>query len=408
MKEWFLGDIPLREFTIVWQNGAVLAERFAKRLFRHVKETYGITLPLLDDTAPAAPQEILVGQTCRTDILLQPHEYVVNATKYRLKIAFESIFGYELAWNFIIDTCFGKERQMLVNGDLFSGSAAELLEENRGRCLTRHGELRVISNNIFGAGKNSGERMRLLHAVYRAYNPDLLLFQESSPRARRVEDTITSELLRSGWREVRDSDARSDNFNPVFYRASRFRLIDSGYHVFSGANNFASKSLSWAVLFDRECNRKIGIYSHHFYYTGDELGNQTRLLNVKETTELIGNAERKYGCPFVGGGDINCTADSEPYRMLLQSGFRDSFAESPLRMEIGTCHDFPDAPDAELGIMLPTYDVIRESPRFRKSVIDFLFLRGGLKTKCHGIIADEAMLAGTDHAGVWADFDYEG
>lgn len=408
MKEWFLGDIPLREFTIVWQNGAVLAERFAKRLFRHVKETYGIALPLLDDTAPAAPQEILVGQTCRTDILLQPHEYVVNATKYRLKIAFESIFGYELAWNFIIDTCFGKERQMLVNGDLFSGSAAELLEENRGRCLTRHGELRVISNNIFGAGKNSGERMRLLHAVYRAYNPDLLLFQESSPRARRVEDTITSELLRSGWREVRDSDARSDNFNPVFYRASRFRLIDSGYHVFSGANNFASKSLSWAVLFDRECNRKIGIYSHHFYYTGDELGNQTRLLNVKETTELIGNAERKYGCPFVGGGDINCTADSEPYRMLLQSGFRDSFAESPLRMEIGTCHDFPDAPDAELGIMLPTYDVIRESPRFRKSVIDFLFLRGGLKTKCHGIIADEAMLAGTDHAGVWADFDYEG
>ena len=250
--------------------------------------------------------------------------------------------------------------------------------------------------------------MRLLHAVYRAYNPDLLLFQESSPRARRVEDTITSELLRSGWREVRDSDARSDNFNPVIYRASRFRLIDSGYHVFSGANNFASKSLSWAVLFDRECNRKIGIYSHHFYYTGDELGNQTRLLNVKETTELIGNAERKYGCPFVGGGDINCTADSEPYRMLLQSGFRDSFAESPLRMEIGTCHDFPDAPDAELGIMLPTYDVIRESPRFRKSVIDFLFLRGGLKTKCHGIIADEAMLAGTDHAGVWADFDYEG
>lgn len=408
MKEWFLGDIPLREFTIVWQSGAVLAERFAKRLFRYVKETYGIALPLQDDIAPAAPQEILVGQTCRTGILLQPHEYVVNATKYRLKIAFESIFGYELAWNFIIDTCFGKEQQMLVNGDLFSGSAAELLEENRGRCLTRHGELRVITNNIFGAGKSSGERMRLLHAVYRAYNPDLLLFQESSPRARRVEDTITSELLRSGWREVRDSEARSDNFNPVFYRASRFRLIDSGYHVFSGANNFASKSLSWAVLFDRECNRKIGIYSHHFYYTGDELGNQTRLLNVKETAELIGNAERKYGCPFVGGGDINCTADSEPYRMLLQSGFRDSFAESPLRMEIGTCHDFPDAPDAELGIMLPTYDVIRESPRFRKSVIDFLFLRGGLKTKCHGIIADEAMLAGTDHAAVWADFDYEG
>mgnify|MGYP004667812327 FL=1 len=406
MKEWFLGDIPLREFTIVWQSRAVLAERFAKRLFRRIKEEYGIALPLQDDTAPATRQEILIGQTCRTDILLQPHEYVVNATKYRLKIAFESIFGYELAWNFVTDSCFGRERQVLVNGDLFCGSAEELPGE-RGRCLTRHGDLRVLSNNIFGAGKNSGERMRLLHAVYRAYDPDLLLFQESSPRARRVEDTITSELLRSGWREVRDSEARSDNFNPVFYRASRFRLIDSGYHVFSGANNFASKSLSWAVLSDRKCNRKIGVYSHHFYYTGDELGNRTRLQNVKETAELIGDAERKYGCPFVGGGDINCTADSDPYRLLLQNGFRDSFTESPLRMEIGTCHDLPDEPDSELGIMLPTYDVIREIPRYRKSVIDFVFLRGGLQAKCHGIIADEAMLAGTDHAGVWTDLDYK-
>ena len=54
MKEWFLGDIPLREFTIVWQSRAVLAERFAKRLFRRIKEEYGIALPLQDDTAPAA------------------------------------------------------------------------------------------------------------------------------------------------------------------------------------------------------------------------------------------------------------------------------------------------------------------------------------------------------------------
>ena len=80
MKEWFLGDIPLREFTIVWQSRAVLAERFAKRLFRRIKEEYGIALPLQDDTAPAARQEILIGQTCRTDILLQPHEYVVKDT----------------------------------------------------------------------------------------------------------------------------------------------------------------------------------------------------------------------------------------------------------------------------------------------------------------------------------------
>ena len=57
MKEWFLGDIPLREFTIVWQSRAVLAERFAKRLFRRIKEEYGIALPLQDDTAPAARQE---------------------------------------------------------------------------------------------------------------------------------------------------------------------------------------------------------------------------------------------------------------------------------------------------------------------------------------------------------------
>lgn len=405
MKTFDLCGHSLREFTLVYESDNVLAHRMAMVLFRRFKEQFGIALPVASDREPTREYEILCGNTVRTFIPLCPHEFVVTATLSRLKIAFSSAIAYDLCQQFLWDTLFASEITELLNGDLWSGKAESLLDGDRRRALVHNGELRILSNNIYGAAHGSDNRMRLLGSVYEAYAPDLAVIQESSPRGRRGEHTITSEFLRCGLREVRFPDVRNANFNPVFYRADRFDLIDAGYHLFTGENNGNSKSLSWAVFHDRRSDRTVGAYSHHYYYTDDEIGEQTRIRNAKETIAIIGAAAEKHGCLFLGGGDINCLHNSAPYRLLCENGFRDTYEMTDRRMNIGTCHNLPADPDPELGINYPVSDVKRNAD-FRRSIIDYLFAYGPCDVRCHGIIAENAMLAGTDHAGVYADICY--
>ena len=396
---------PLEEYSIVYQKDAVLAKRLALLLSEHIRGAYGISLQVKDDAAEELGCEILVGETCRTHVKLDKNEYIVCATKHKLKVVFESSFAYEYALSFLKEKIFSRKARNLVNGDVFAFNIAQVIDEARRPAIVKKGDIRVIVNNIYGAYKPLEERMLLLKKVYDAYEPDILCFQESGPRARRCESTLMSELWKSGYREVRFEEILNNNYNPVFYRADRFEVIDSGYHLFNGANNFESKSLSFAVFFDKKLNRKIGAYSHHYYYTGDDIGKQTRMLNAGETREIIGKAYEKHRCPFVGGGDINCLYDSDPYKYLIENGFVDTYDSSPIKMNIGTCHNEATVNES-LGILTPVNDVKRNGD-YRRSIIDFLFTYGEhMRVVNHGVIADEAMLAGTDHAAVYADLCY--
>lgn len=399
-------EAPIEEYSIVYQKNNVLAKRLALLLSAHIKGVLCAELNVCEDTEGENECEILVGNTCRTVPAMTEDGYTVCATKHKLFVVFGSALSYEYALDFLKKKIFAVDARELVNGDIFSSRLADIIDIARRPVLVKSGEVRVMTNNIFGAYKSLEERMMLLKKVYDVYAPDIICLQESGPRARRTEVTLMSELWRAGYREVRFEGVLNNNYNPVLYRADRFELVDSGYHLFSGANNFDSKSLSYAVLFDRKYNRKIGAYSHHYYYTGDDVGKQTRLLNAKETWEVIDAAYKKHGCPFIGSGDINCVRDSEPYEALVHSGFTDTFDIAPVKMEIGTCHDEADVNEA-LGILDPIYDVVRDSDSYKKSVIDFLFDYGErMNVVNHGIIADEAMLAGTDHAAVYADLCY--
>lgn len=399
-----LVHVPLAQYALVYQAQSIGAKRMAIRLQAFVEDHWGLTLPIREDAEPETAYEILLGMTNRTFLWLAPLEYAVAVTNQKVYAAFLSMFAEEALLEFLKHTLSCLDKRPLVNGDLFTQDVTSLLTESQKNAHCKQGALRVMTANICGSYRCCEERMALLRSVFGEYAPDVLLVQESGPRWRENEKYLCNILWQDGYREARVEGVLNDNFNPVFYNARRFALVDAGYHPYSGANNANSKSVSWAVVTDQHTGQLLGFFSSHFYYTGDEVGRETRKRNAKELSELIQGLHRQFNCPFVGGGDFNCTCFDPPLQMLMERGFVDCHPIAGKRAQIGSMHSDPFF-DPRLQMLTGCNNMDR-SPDYRRHVIDHLLVYGARpQVLLHDVIADEHALAGTDHALVYMDLN---
>jgi len=236
------------------------------------------------------------------------------------------------------------------------------------------------------------QRNGLIASLVKAEDADLCLFQECGPESIRATAAPLPALLSDRYAEVCPQYA-GVNYTPVFYKPERFDVIDSGYVLYDGLNDVNSKSITWAVLRDKTCGKQFAAVSTHFWWKfSSEADFSQRLQNVQQLKAVCDGFVAKHGVPVIVGGDFNngknADQGEEPYRAMLQQGFRDVRLAAPDTTDAFTHRD--GVANAE-GIL--------EAVGLPMRTLDHLFVYGPenvTPVKFDVLLSQEA-LASSDH-----------
>jgi len=193
----------------------------------------------------------------------------------------------------------------------------------------------------------------------------------------------------------RDDGKEAGEFNPVFYRQDRFRLLsqatfwlsaspdEAGTRGWDGACN---RVVTWARFAGTDEGRPFFVFNTHFDHVGTVARRNSAELLLRRVGTIAGQA------PVVVTGDFNAVVGDEPIRILL-AGLEGA----------------PPLQDAASLSLTGSYGGKRSFNGFRGGpgpgrVIDFIFVRGAGEVLRHGIIAEkwEGRFA-SDHYPVLAE-----
>lgn len=183
---------------------------------------------------------------------------------------------------------------------------------------------RVMSFNIrYGTaddGPNRWEARRALaFQTIRDQQPDVLGLQEVlAPQAAELREALPD----YGFVGVgRDDGREKGEFVPIFYRKSKFTLVDSGHFWFSetperpgsvGWDAALPRMATWVRLrFKDALFADLTVVNLHL----DHEGEKARVESAKMLSRLV---ESLGGKPVIVLGDFNCAPGSAPYQALLR------------------------------------------------------------------------------------------
>ena len=293
---------------------------------------------------------------------------------------------------------------LFVVGVLLAGSAAAA-------------PLRFLSFNIWGDYfKNPvEEREAGVERSIRKHNPDIVSLQEVTPNrwASRMFSNLSASygivrgdeneaLHRAGAADTSLKPANWVNHEPLLYRKDRLKLLDSGCDFFHLTLQ-AEKSLSWAVLEDKQDGRRLIAFATHFWWMGNGKESDTlRELNARQVLWRVAEIRQKWGpLPVIGGGDLNSAPGSLAHEVFRLAGYHNAADEADARSPHRSHHGDPKrgADGAYHGSLRPSAE---DTPGLS---IDHVFFTDGIHARRHQIGTDQAELDVSDHSPVLVEFE---
>jgi endonuclease/exonuclease/phosphatase family metal-dependent hydrolase len=181
--------------------------------------------------------------------------------------------------------------------------------------------IRVMSYNIRFDNPQDGDnkwefRRERVANLIRFHQPDLIGIQEA------MIDQIyflSAYLPEYDWYGVgREDGKHQGEFSPVFYRKSRFALLDKGTFWLSPVSDHPSKGwdadifrvCSWVYLQDLESKKMFYHFNTHLDHLGKQARKESALLLQKRLINVSANT------PAVLTGDFNDPPNSDFYRAI--------------------------------------------------------------------------------------------
>lgn len=243
-------------------------------------------------------------------------------------------------------------------------------------------KLKVVSYNVRNANDPNGNsieaRAPRLFEVLDQYDPDLIGFQEYVPD---WEYPIDFELYEEYGSVLQYRSSDSEEGTPIYYKKSKFELLDSGHFWLSETPDEESKGwgseyyriCSWVKLKIRQTGKEFYFFNTHFDFKDEAQINSAKLL-IAQATDVCG------GAPMMVSADFNMTWDSNGYKEMT-SFFTDVNVH---RDETKTYHAYKDP---------------------AKSLVDFIFVTGQtVKPASYKVMTDKP--SGkfvSDHYGVYTE-----
>ena len=296
--------------------------------------------------------------------------------------------------------------------------ASVLLAATFGVMAVSAAPMKFLSFNIWGDYfKNPvPERDASVEATVRKYNPDIVAYQEVTPAwwESQMFKNLSAEygivrgdeadaLKRAGAKGPRKP--RWINHEPLLYKKSRLKLLDSGldfFHLRLGAE----KSVTWAVLEDKtDAKRFIAIATHFWWQANGVESDVIREYNALQVVWRIAEIRYKWSdLPVILGGDLNSIPGSLAHEAFNRNGLfaaaekadvrspRRSYHHNPARGEDGKWHAKRFKPEEDLA----------------KFSIDHVFYSSGIHGIKHEICDDQTALDVSDHWPVLVEFELVG
>ena len=265
--------------------------------------------------------------------------------------------------------------------------------------------MKIYNQNIWGNFSDKeciGNRNELIKELISDINPDFCCFQECNPSTSKKGDNSICVLLEKEYSEVLPQYS-SKNFTPIFYKKEKFRYLCGDYVVFSGLNDWNSKSFTWAVFEELSTGDKIAVISTHFWwkYTGEE-DNLQRRDNAKEIMGIVKYISATFNIPILICGDLNsghkAKQGPDTYNTMLNYGLKDVRTLLDDYYDADTCSSiYPKHTDTGYY-----YDGVM--PDF---TIDYIFIYKDEKIKALNfeVINTQVARDSSDHSPLIFDFE---
>ena len=294
--------------------------------------------------------------------------------------------------------------------------------------------LRFMYYNIYGYGDNPAQqvfvgpmeqRQEMQLACIRKYAPDVLGLQEYDKAYR---SKMAPRLAAAGYTEVPIGGEDTyvypagKNCEAMFCRTDRLTCVCSGGMLYpdrvevDGAevlgNNGHSKSLTWAVLEDRQTRKRMIAVDTHFMWSAPELtavqAEAVRVDNAQRLLRQIGEiraADSSFAeLPVVMGGDLNCVPGSPAFETLCGSMVWAYNAAAGYRDNLGcpgyATYDNQTASYTKWGTPAPG-----------RCVIDYIWVQNpveeqGFTVQSYFTVTDRYALLSSDHCPKVADVTF--
>ncbi len=320
----FFGDTDIRDFKIVYPAAHELGEHIAAaRIAYAIASECGYTLDVVGDDQ--------IGEDTKHTISVGVTTLVSDALASELKNAGGNAV---IGWDGNSVVLGGADSEAIL-------AAADRLDEELRAAIQRDGKqarlsldaikkyevedhlMSAMSFNHLVKSKTEERTRRVIDMVMK-YLPDTIGFQETN--ADWLSSLLDSELkdIYDYVGEGRDGGSNGE-YNPIFYKKSKFNLKESGTRWLSDTQTTVSKYnessfnriFTYALLERKSDGKLIMIVNTHL----DHKSEAARNKQIKVLLKFIKSCK---DYPVILSGDFNSTSTSDVYQSVVLSSLKDS------------------------------------------------------------------------------------
>ncbi|MCI8624636.1 MAG: hypothetical protein HFG26_13390, partial [Provencibacterium sp.] len=348
---------PAGNYKIVYHAKRFYSQEAANRLHAFLLDKTGMNLPIVPDTEPESPFEILVGNTNRQesrDVCAtydRPNVYyTIQTAGDKLLIVHQgkmsgdkALSAFESYLNGMSGAIFSIPAGLLLSGDCKEEAYALCPQDT---------DMRVMQSNLLFTEAPTGytyqQRAELSADIYLAALPDIITFNEfvndiSYRIADLIKDYYTVDKApfenAYDFSDVEDPRLGSFQGTPIAYRTSKYAVVDSGFRLYGGERNYVHH-LSWGLFKDLSTGHVFLVSSNHY---GDQAmpGGGKFTFYAEQTFRRVKEILKTYGeIPALLCGDWFFWKNQAPYNYLLQNGYVDATDQALTKNSagVGTFH----------------------------------------------------------------------